>query len=341
MALFSYWRIIMNTYKYTFGRFGIDENNYLTDIENGTHCLGYIMNRDTGEESENQTELKLPEDIDGFSIDLPNGSIWLKKGYDRFPFGRVYIKYYDASNIDENKLFNPLITNALAGDKDAAVALVMKLAQPFYTLKEITASNIKNVTYGTLCVLITDFTNDLCLKFKFAQSGAFSGNSECMNLLGYYYESGRGVEENQKLAFKWYKKAAKNGNRESMERLAQFYSWNTNACVINPYKSFYWAEKASQNGYIWEWQRIGFAYLYGDATGKNYKKAIYWFKKICNLPKDLRINCTNKYGEILYCLGFFSFYGIGTKKDLHLAFDYFSQSADEGYYLACEALAYF
>lgn len=201
----------MNTYKYTSGRFGIDEEFYLTDIETGIHCLGYIINRDTGEESENQTELKLPEDIDGFSIDLPNGSIWLKKGYDRFPFGRVYIKYYDASNI----------------------------------------------------------------------------------------------------------------------------------CVINPYKSFYWAEKASQNGYIWEWQRIGFAYLYGDATGKNYKKAIYWFKKICNLPKDLRINCTDKYGEILYCLGYFSFYGIGTKKDLHLAFGYFTKSADEGYYLACEALAYF
>lgn len=48
-------------------------------------------------------------------------------------------------------------------------------------------------------------------------------NPEAMNLIGYMYNSGRGVKENQEEAFKWYKRAAEAGLSISQFNLGLMY----------------------------------------------------------------------------------------------------------------------
>ena len=51
-------------------------------------------------------------------------------------------------------------------------------------------------------------------------------NPEAMNLIGYMYNSGRGVEENQEEAFEWYKRAAEAGFNFTVQSWAYVSAWS-------------------------------------------------------------------------------------------------------------------
>ena len=57
--------------------------------------------------------------------------------------------------------------------------------------------------------------------------------------LGLLYEEGNGIDQNYKLAFRWYRKAAKGGNMYAMYCLGLMYE-NGNGVVRDYTEAFNW-----------------------------------------------------------------------------------------------------
>lgn len=53
---------------------------------------------------------------------------------------------------------------------------------------------------------------------KYMNQAAAQNNSDAMLYLGYYYETGMGVEKNKDKALEWYKKAVEHGNEAAQKR---------------------------------------------------------------------------------------------------------------------------
>jgi hypothetical protein len=51
------------------------------------------------------------------------------------------------------------------------------------------------------------------------QRAAEQGNADAQFILGYAYESGEGVPQDDKEAFKWHRKAAEQGNAQAQSNL--------------------------------------------------------------------------------------------------------------------------
>ena len=156
----------------------------------------------------------------------------------------------------------------------------------------------------------------------------------------YHNVQGRfGVEENKKVALKWYTKAAKNKDRTAMESLGELYDYKLKPYQKNLRKSFYWTKKAAEHGKLYSSCRMVKYYDAGIGCRKNYKKAIHWVEKIY---KNSAVCFPKDYGVTLYRLGVACFYGLGgLKKNKQTAYTLFSRSAEKNFGPAYEALAYF
>lgn len=319
-------------------RFVIDKNGYLIDSKTGNNCKGKIYNRSTGQYTDELDFIKMPDDITDFRIDIPSGDIWVTKDY-MTRYGILSFQYFGERSLEENELYNSLVQEALLGNIESAVELSKKLAIPFFTEEEIELFDSKLKDYGERCYFISQLINCPELQLKFIQQGAYKGDAYCQSELAHYYENGYMVEQNYKLAFQWYKKAAEQINAFAMERLSLFYGFG----YIKPNlkKRFYWTKKTAERGDISLYENLINYYANGIGCAKNYSKTIYWSKKICKMTKGQINYCCSNYGRILYRLGYCYFYGRGCKKNKQTAYDYFCKSAEEEYWQAYDALSYF
>ncbi len=336
----------MDNYKYTFGRWGIDKDWFLTDMQTGEHCVGKVYDMPSGEyKNEQPTELKLPDNIDGFYVENLSGEIWIQNGTTFSRYATISLKYFGEANSDEHELYASLVNKAFFGNEEAAIELEKNLAKVFYLESKVNERIHKQTDFGETCYWISNFIPDLNLSFKFLQLGAFKGNRECQYSLSWYYIYGYDhefkIEKNTKLAIEWLKKAAERKCTQAMAELSSLYSWRARACERDLRKSFYWTKKAVESGYIWLYERLVDFYESGIGCAKNYKKAFYWSKKIYKLPEKRKRNCCMCPAEILYRIGYYFFYGLGVKKDLQSAYDFFSKSATEDYSHAFTALSFF
>jgi len=92
--------------------------------------------------------------------------------------------------------------------------------------------------------------------------------------LGEYYAS----KENFKDAFKWFEKAALDGNSKAQYNLGYFYTGGLGV-DRDLKKSLQWYEKAATAGNIDAQLNLGFMYIGGHGTKVDYKKAAYWIGK--------------------------------------------------------------
>ena len=295
----------MQEYKFTYGRWGIDTKNFLTDIVTGKHCVGKLYKESLQDLAVDYIEIKLPKNIDDFYIDFQKGNIWTKKGSTNSWFGMVKIEYFGDKNKEEHELFNSLANEALFGNRNSAIDLLKQLAKRFFPEAEINEYDFSDTTFAQACYYITMFMQNQKYNFQFLQLGAFNGNPDCQEKLAGYYEYGYcGVEKNLKIAIKWYKKAAEGKNFRAMSRLAYIYNWKDQySCVMDLKKSFFWTKKAAEHGGILDLAYLPVLYELGIGCAKNYKKAYYWYKKMINLPEDQRKNAVFAYINICENIG--------------------------------------
>ena len=68
--------------------------------------------------------------------------------------------------------------------------------------------------------------------------------------LGWMYDHGRGVEQNDAEAVKWYRKAAKQGNADAQFNLGWMYQ-DGRGVEQNDAEAMKWYRKAAELGNVW------------------------------------------------------------------------------------------
>jgi len=89
--------------------------------------------------------------------------------------------------------------------------------------------------------------------------------------LGYFYDEGLGVPENDKKATGWYTKAADQGNILAQKQLGDMYLHAGNSRAAAK-----WITKAAEQGDASSQLNLGAMYYIGDGVLTDYTKAYMW-----------------------------------------------------------------
>ena len=76
-----------------------------------------------------------------------------------------------------------------------------------------------------------------------------------MNNLGLMYQNGKGVEQSDTEAVKWYRKGAEAGNAYAMANLGYMYDWG-NGVAQNAEEAKKWYKKAADGGNAWAKEQL-------------------------------------------------------------------------------------
>lgn len=102
------------------------------------------------------------------------------------------------------------------------------------------------------------------------------------NALGNLYATGDGVEQNDKSAINWYRKAASDGFAQSQFNLGVYYDKGIGV-TQNYNLAVYWYQKAANQNYIPGMVNLGGMYRAGKGVTKDYSKAAAWYQKAADL----------------------------------------------------------
>ncbi len=127
---------------------------------------------------------------------------------------------------------------------------------------------------GTLAIAMTANADpEAVFARKLAQ--AESGNIEAQYDVGYRYEKGRGVEEDDELAFKWYLKAAEQGLDTAQYKVGMCLLEGAGVDVDKE-QGRLWLEKAATQGYPPAQYHLGKFYA---NDRHDYALALTWLEK--------------------------------------------------------------
>lgn len=126
--------------------------------------------------------------------------------------------------------------------------------------------------------------------------------------LGMAYVTGRGVEQDKKLAAYWFEKAAGAGNPVAENELGYFYQVGFGV-PADAVRAVHWYQLASAGGLPAAKVNLGVAYMWGAGVQKNESLALKLFKEAAD--KDS--------GTGACYLGDMYYFGVGVKQDIAAA----------------------
>lgn len=189
----------------------------------------------------------------------------------------------------------------------------------------------------------------------YLEYAARKGYALAQNHLGFCYLVGQGVEQNNKMALKWFRRAAKLGDAMAQDNLGAMYlegvgvsvdyaeavrwfrkaaeqdfkyaQYNFGRCyhngqgVLQDYaEAVKWYRKAADQGHIGASYELGSLYLNGHGVSQNYSKAAKWFRKAAE--QDLK--------SAQYNLGLCYYNGDGVSRDYAEAVKWWQKAAEQG-----------
>jgi hypothetical protein len=119
-------------------------------------------------------------------------------------------------------------------------------------------------------------TGDYNEAFRLLQPLAEQGNAQAQSILGWLYENGEGVTQDDKQALEWYQKAANQGFAEAQYNLGNMYHDKDNEQAV------FWYKKAAQQGDIGAQFTLGWMYDTGLGVTRDEKQAVMWYQKAAN-----------------------------------------------------------
>jgi hypothetical protein len=99
-----------------------------------------------------------------------------------------------------------------------------------------------------------------------------------LNDKGDIYYNGEGVEKDYDKAFKWYEKAAQQGDAVAQCSLGVMYG-NGQGVAQDYAKAKEWCERAAEQGHAAAQYNLGVVYDNGQGVAQNYAKAREWYEK--------------------------------------------------------------
>ncbi|KAG0260127.1 hypothetical protein DFQ27_003736 [Actinomortierella ambigua] len=145
------------------------------------------------------------------------------------------------------------------------------------------------------------------------------GDAEAQFNLGLMYEHGRGVEQSDVEAIKWYTKAANQGNSKAQFNLGLMYR-NSRGVGQSETEAIKWYTKAASHGNPEAQFKVGCMHETGRGVEQSYVEAVRWYTKAASQGNS---NAQNNLG-CLYDLG------QGVKQDDMMAVEWYKKSSAQG-----------
>jgi TPR repeat protein len=154
--------------------------------------------------------------------------------------------------------------------------------------------------------------------YKYFLKAANEGNINAMYYIGKMYQNGQSVTKDNVKAFNWYTKSAEKGNSLAEQNLGDMlYS---GIGVSQDYsKAYTWYIKAAKQNNIAADEKLGEMYLKGYGVPKNYINSAKYF--------TLSANKGNAYSE--FNLGYFYENGYGVTQDYKTAIQWYTKAANQ------------
>ena len=215
---------------------------------------------------------------------------WYKKGVEKKDY-RAYCRladcYLRGDGIGRNnkKAFS-LYKQAFEKDESSQYYSAFGMAECYfygYGVSQNTDTALKyykkaaTLENGVATKFLADYFYD-CNDFKealeWAKKAANTGLGWGMLMIGAMYQRGEGVNENREEAYKWFSKAALQGDPVGMNQ----------AGVTAPdFKvAAEWYQKAATNGNAWGMYNLGNLYKWGSGVKQSLRLAHEWFLKSAN-----------------------------------------------------------
>lgn len=147
------------------------------------------------------------------------------------------------------------------------------------------AVNIGNLYYG----FNYDIEHSYEEAIKWFEKAANQNNARGLHMMGYCYDSGKGVTCDYKKAFEYYEKAVELGNASSYNNLGTLYE-NGNGVKKDKKKAFELYMKAAELGSSIAASNVGKCYENGTGVKRNKQEALKWYRKAAEQGNEFAKN---------------------------------------------------
>ena len=142
---------------------------------------------------------------------------------------------------------------------------------------------------------------------------------EAMNMIGFMYNRGLGIQKNPEEAYKWYRKAAEAGLAVSQFNVGLMYQYGRGVQKNIP-EAVKWFRKAAEQNHASAELKMGYLTVKGIGVKRDYREAMKWYRRAAEHGDDKGyVNI-----GILYARG------RGVKKDPNRAVQYYIMGAQKG-----------
>lgn len=151
--------------------------------------------------------------------------------------------------------------------------------------------------------------------FEWYQKSAEAGNAEAMNSIGYMYDNGLGVPQDNDRALEWFQKAAEAGNADAMYSIGRRYYYVGKGLPVDVATAIKWFERAAEAGNANAMFLIGDAYYSGRVGERDYTGAMGWFQKAANAGNE----------DAMFRIGYMYEFGEGVPQDMEKAQEWYDK----------------
>lgn len=154
---------------------------------------------------------------------------------------------------------------------------------------------------------------------EYYKIGSKIGSPYAQYNLAYNYEVGRGIEQNDEMAFELYKSSAEKGCAFSQKTLG---SWYYNGHYVNQdyEEAVKWYERAANKKYAEAQNALANCYCSGKGVVQDYAEAVKWYE----------LAVAQKHAGAQDNLGDCYYYGRGVEQNYNKAASLYKQSAEQG-----------
>jgi len=161
--------------------------------------------------------------------------------------------------------------------------------------------------------------------FEWFMVAAKQGHTEACYYVGYYYQYGKGVPQNNDEAILWYEKAALEKDKDALYHLALILIRQKSPDFENAAKLL---GEAARQGHPNAQYNLAVMFQKGDGVEQSHEKALYWYEKAAE--SNLAI--------AQYNLGMIYFAGEMLPKDEDKAKALWQKAADQGFEKAVQLM---
>ena len=170
--------------------------------------------------------------------------------------------------------------------------------------------------------------DDYVSSIEWTLKAANQGYKDAQRDIGWFYENGKGVEQNYTKAAEWFRKAAEQGHARAQYELATLYAEGKG--ISQDYsEAIIWLQKSAEQECADAELYLGWMYEFGHGVKQDYTTATEWYQKAAN-QGDATAQCN---------LGCMYETGRGIKQNYAKAFESYLKSAEQGHARAQYELA--